>query len=251
MRGTERKLLIMQYLQENGHIDSTELAEMFQVSTMTIRRDLAKLEEEGLVTLEYGGAILNTGVTFEHNMSMKQIEHLEEKICIAKKCASYIKDGDAIYLDSGTTVAELAKLIANRKNITVMSHSLLVANALASSNVNFIMCPGQYRPKSMAYMGQLTDQFVSAFRLDKLFLAVEGVNEENGVSVQNIPDGVTKSFLLKRSKWICCMADSSKFNHNYYYNICDWNAIDVLVTDYGVDESTVEKYKNKVELIRV
>lgn len=251
MRGTERRLSIMKYLQENGNVDSTELAEMFQVSTMTIRRDLAKLEEEGLVTLEYGGIILNSGVTYEHSMSMKQVERLEEKKRIARKCATYIKDGDAIYLDSGTTVAELAKLIANRKNITVMSHSLLVANALVESSVNFIMCPGQYRPKSMAYMGQLTDQFVSAFHFDKLFLAVEGADEETGVSVQNVQDGVTKGTLIKRSKWVCCMADNSKFENKYYYNISDWDSINVVVTDSGLDNKIAVKYEKEVEVIRV
>lgn len=251
MRGTERKLLIMKYLQENGHMDSTELAKMFDVSTMTIRRDLAKLEEEGLVTLEYGSVILNDGVTFEHNMTMKQSEHQEEKRRIAKQCASYIKDGDAIYLDSGTTVYELAKLIANRKNITVMSHSLLVANALATTSVNFIMCPGQYRPKSMAYMGQLTDQFVSLFRFDKMFLATEGIDEQMGVSTQNITDGATKNAVIDRAKWICCMADSSKFDKQLYYNTGIWSKIDVLVTDSRLDEETVKRYKKKVELVIV
>lgn len=251
MRATERKLEIMKYLQSNGHVECTELAEKFGVSTMTIRRDLAKLEKEGLVTMEYGGAVLNNGGNFEHSMTMKQVQFVEEKMRIAKKCASYIKDGDIIYLDAGTTVCELAKLIGNRNNITVMTHSLLVANALAATDVNLIMCPGHYRQKSMAYMGQLTDQFISSFRVDKLFLGVEGVHKETGVSVQNSRDGVTKAKLIHQAKWVCCMADSSKFEHEYYYNISDWNSIDILVTDTGLDDSIAESYQKETELVRV
>lgn len=127
MRGIERKLSIIKDIQEQGQADINELAVKYEVSTMTIRRDSSKLSEEGLVTLEYGGAVLNSGALVEYNMHMKEAEFLEEKQRIAQECASYIKEGDSIFLDVGITVCEVAKCIANRKNITVMTHSLLVA----------------------------------------------------------------------------------------------------------------------------
>lgn len=250
VRATERKMLIMKKIQNEGTADIAELAHIYNVSTMTIRRDLSKLAEEGLVTLEYGGAVLNSGTLFEHNMTMKKSEYQQEKLRIAKKCASLIKEGDSVFLDAGTTVCELANLIAARRNITVMTHSLLVANALASSEIDLIMCPGKFRPKSMAYMGQFTDQFLSSFQIDKLFLAVEGVDVNTGISVPNIQDGVTKQNLIKYSKQVICMTDHSKFDKSFYFKICGMEQIDLLVTDSGLSEEQAEIYAKSVNLVR-
>lgn len=250
MRGIERKLSIMKQIQAEGQASIAELSDQYQVSSMTIRRDLLKLAEEGLVTLEYGGAVLNTGAMFEYNMPMKECEYRDEKVRIARECASYIKEGDSIFLDAGTTVCELAKAIVNKKNITIMTHSLLVANIFAGLDVNLIMCPGKFRSKSMAYMGQLTDQFLSNFHVDKLFLAVEGVDAE-GVSVPNIQDGVTKQNLIKCSKWVACMADSSKFEKSFYYKICDMSQLDLLITDKGLTDDKMKNFEAEVKIIRV
>lgn len=245
MRGIERKLSIIKDIQEQGQADINELAAKYEVSTMTIRRDLSKLSEEGLVTLEYGGAVLNSGAVVEYNMYMKEAEFLEEKQRIAQECASYIKEGDSIFLDAGTTVCEVAKCIANRKNITVMTHSLLVANILSGSDLNVIMCPGQFRKKSMAYIGQFTDDFIDMFQIDKLFLGIEGIDLECGLSVPNVEDGITKRHLIKQAKWVACLADHSKFNQMYYYKICDLGEIDLLVTDNGLQSEMELPVQNK------
>lgn len=249
MRGIERKLSIMKDIQENGQADINELATKYQVSTMTIRRDLAKLSEEGLVTLEYGGAVLNNGALIEYNMHMKEAKFLEEKKRIAEECASYIKEGDSIFLDAGTTVSEVAKCIANRKNIMVMTHSLLVANILSGSDLDVVMCPGQFRKKSMAYIGQFTDDFLDMFQIDKLFLGVEGIDLEYGLSVPNIEDGITKRHLIKNAKWTACLVDHSKFDQIYYHKICDLGMIDLLVTDQGLQDKIQSKYENRIKLI--
>lgn len=249
MGGIERKLSIMKKIQEQGQVNIAELAEEYGVSVMTIRRDLAKFAKEGMITLEYGGAVLNTGALFEYNMVMKQREYQEEKRRIAKECVSYINDGDSIFLDAGTTICEVARLIAGRKNLTVMTHSLLVANVLSKNDsINLVMCPGKFRATSMAYMGQLTDDFVSSFRFDKLFLAVEGVDLETGLSVPNLTDGITKKRLVRQSKKVICAADSSKFGKSFYYSICDLSEIDLIVTDIGLNPHQAEAYKGKVDL---
>lgn len=249
MRGIERKLSIMKDIQEHGQADINELAIKYKVSTMTIRRDLAKLSEDGMVTLEYGGAVLNNGAFVEYSMHMKEAEFLKEKQQIAKECASYIKEGDAVFLDAGTTVCEVAKCIAHRKNITVMTHSLLVANILSGSEINLIMCPGQFRKKSMAYMGQFTDDFIDMFQVDKLFLGVEGIDLEQGLSVPNIEDGITKRHLIKHAKWTTCLVDHSKFDQICYHKICDLEEIDQLITDNGLQDDMKARYENKVKLI--
>ena len=253
MRGIERKTAIMEQLRQKERVDVTELAALFNVSTMTIRRDLAKLAKDGLVIQEYGGATLKRTGLFEYPIPMKQTVYRNEKYRIAKQCEHYIQEGDSIFLDAGTTVAELAKLLAERpKRITVMSHSLLVANILATvPEIELILCPGHFRIKSIACMGQLTDNFLASFHIDKLFLGVEGVASNFGLSVPHIADGATKQTLLRRSDWIACMADSSKFGHNFYYKICDLSQVDILVTDTNISEYAICPYEEKTKIIRV
>lgn len=251
MRGTERRLAIIKQIQEHGHAEVNELAEKYQVSSMTIRRDLAKLEEEGLVIQEYGGAVLNSGSLFEYTMTMKQCEYQTEKERIAKACLPYINEGDTIFLDAGTTVCELAKLIAPLKNITVLTNSLLAANTLSGSDLEIIMCPGQFRQKSMAYLGSLTENFLSAFQIDKLFLGTEGVQLSSGISVPDITDGLTKRCLIEHAKWTACLADSSKLEKTFFYNICKMEKLDLFITNKELPEKYVSAYEENEKIILV
>ncbi|MBR2545608.1 MAG: DeoR/GlpR transcriptional regulator [Erysipelotrichaceae bacterium] len=253
MNTIARRQRILQELQEKGNVSIVDMAETIGVSSMTIRRDLKKLSAEGLVTLEYGGAALNSGSLFEYNMAMKEREHSSEKVRIARKCLEYINEGDSIYIDSGTTPAELAKLIGNKRNIVVLSHSLLVANILSKyPNVKFIMCPGVFRERSMAYMGQMTDEFVSRFKIDKFFLSIEGIDVDSGVSVPDYTDGETKRNILLNSDVIIVMVDSSKFGKKFFYNIANVQSLDAVVTDENVDPEYVRILKShnvRVDLV--
>lgn len=251
MRGIERRSLIMKELEEKGHVDVNELAEKYQVSSMTIRRDLAKLEEDNLVVVEYGGAALKNSSLFEHDMSLKNYENIEEKKKIAQACNELIKEGESIFLDAGTTTAELAKLLAQRENIVITTNSLLAANILAESNNQVIMCPGTFRQTSMAYMGQLTDAFIKDFYFDKVILAVEGIDYNYGLSVPDMIDGVTKKTITKQTEYVICVADHTKFNKHFYYKICDCSKITTYITDSMVDDKQKQKINKNSKIIVV
>lgn len=248
-----RKHTIMKKLNSDGSVLISDLAKEFKVSTMTVRRDLVELEQEGFVTLEHGGAVLNGSSMFEYNMNTKLGEYQKEKERIAYKCLEYINDGDTIFLDAGTTNSEIAKLLINNRKIKIITNSLLVANILASGNDNkYIMCPGEFRETSMAYMGQFTDEFVANFKIDKLFLGVEGVGLDEGVTVPDIQDGLTKKNLSKIATKVICVADSSKFGKKWFYRILPIENVDVLVTDSNLDEKVVKKYldrKIKIDVV--
>ena len=220
MKNISRKQFILNKLQEQGSVTITELAEELQVSSMTIRRDLAALSSNGLVTLEHGGAMLNSGSMFEYTNKKKNEYMSQEKKKIAQKCLEYITEGDSVFLDAGTTAACVAELLRSKKNLIVMTHSLLAANALANAKkIKHIMCPGEFREQSMAYMGPLTDEFIENFQIDTLFLCVEGIDVEQGVSVVDILDGNTKKVLVKKARKVICIADHSKFNKSFFYKI--------------------------------
>lgn len=253
LNGIERRKKIIDALQTDGIVNIIEMSEELKVSSMTIRRDLNKLAEDGLVSLEHGGAILNSGSLFEFNIPFKQKENIEEKRKIARKSLDYVNSGDSIFLDAGTTVKEIAHLLINNKNITVLTHSLLVANELINAKgIKIVMCPGEFRETSMAFMGPLTDEFISQFKIDTLFLAIEGININDGVSVPDILDGVTKRTLVENSQKIICVVDSSKFDKSFFYKICSLKKIHAIITDEFLDDETYFKYKElNYPIIRV
>ena len=246
MNAIARKQSILKILESEGSLSITELADELAVSTMTIRRDLNALAEGGLVTVEHGGAVLNGGSLFECNMSLKQETCSAEKLRIAQKCLEFINPGDSIFLDAGTTVAKLASLLNAKRNIIVLTHSLLVANQTAScKNIRVIMCPGELRPDSLAFMGPLTDEFVSGFTIDTLFLGVEGIDAENGISVPDVVDGATKKNLIHNAKRVICLADSSKFGASYFYRIAPLSKIDLIITDTKIDPAILEDLQQR------
>ncbi len=147
----------------------------------------------------------------------------------------------------------MAELLRSKKNLIVMTHSLLAANALANAKkIKHIMCPGEFREQSMAYMGPLTDEFIENFQIDTLFLCVEGIDVEQGVSVVDILDGNTKKVLVKKARKVICIADHSKFNKSFFYKIAPLTDIDLIITDDGLDDDTKKQFeKNKLTLITV
>lgn len=251
MNAIERKRYILNELQRNGSVVITDLAERIQVSSMTIRRDLNAMAEDGMVTLEHGGAVLNNGSLFEYNMSFKSEINATEKQRIAAKCMEYINEGDSIFLDAGTTPNEVAVLLRGKRNISVLTHSLMVANTTANMrNIKLIMCPGEFRENSMAFLGPLTDDFIQHFQIDTLFLSLEGIDLNDGLSVVDVQDGHTKKVLVEKAKRVICIADHSKFNKSFFYKIAPVADVDLVVTDTGLDAATQELFRqNNVPLV--
>ena len=246
MNSIERRQEILKRLQTNGMVSIQSLADELQVSSMTIRRDLNRFADQGLVRMESGGALLNSSTLYEHNMTIKSGIMFDEKVRIAQKCLDFIKKGDSIFLDAGTTTNELARLLSVRKNLVVMTNSLLAANSMIEMrDSKIIMCPGEFRELSMAYLGPLTASFVSQFTIDTLFLALDGIDLEKGLSVPDFLDGTTKQSLMEHARKVICVADSSKFNHAFLYRIAPLSNIDCIITDNGLDEQTLERFSAK------
>lgn len=246
MNNLSRLQLILKKAQTCGSVSISELAEELQVSSMTIRRDLNKLAANGLLTLEQGGAILNSGSLFEYSIPLKEQDNAPEKIRIAEKCLDFIKEGDSIFLDGGTSVNELAKLLGNKRNILVLTNSLLAANTLSKfKQIRTIMCPGEFRETSMAYMGPLTSEFISRFQIDTLFLGIEGIDPVRGLTVPDIQDGLSKQSLINSARKVICTADSSKFHQSFLYEVAPLSRIDFIVTDNRLEEAALSQYLEK------
>lgn len=244
MNTIKRRKTIIQELEEEGVVKTVELSERLGVSSMTIRRDLSYLAEEGIVSITHGGAVLNKGSLKEHGMLYKEDAYLEEKRRIGEFCSNFINEGDAVFLDTGSTAKIIADVIADRKNISVVTHSLLVQQVLAgSAGIRLISAPGVFREKSMGFLGQMTCEFVTGFKFDTLFLGVEGVDIQHGVTVPDIIDGETKRALVRQAKRVIVVADSSKIGVSYFMSIAPLDQIHTLVTNKETDPNLIDRIR--------
>ena len=180
---SERRIEIFNLIEKNKTVEVNDLATLFSVSTMTIRRDLAILEKQGIITTNYGGAFLNQGRAIEPGFALKYGQLPEIKERIGAQAAMLIQNGDSIFIDCGTTTMYIAKYLQTKK-LTVMTNSLAVSNLLqAYSKIKLIMAPGVYDDKSAGFLGPMTIDFLHKYNVDKAFVGTQGFDVENGATV--------------------------------------------------------------------
>lgn len=243
MNSIERKKFMIERLEQQGHVLIGELSEQLGVSTMTIRRDLAKLEQEGLISMESGGAILKNQMENPFVTPAKALKKSKEKQKMAEKCLEFIQEGNTVFIDAGTTTGEISKYISKIPNVLAFTNSLYAANHMSMQNQPFVMVPGEYKECSMAFAGPLTNEFLQKFKFDLLFLGVEGIDLEHGVSVPDISEGMAKEIMIDQAEKVICVADSSKFHQSFLYRFDFLSSIDVIITDQGMKEEDRKQYE--------
>ena len=172
----QRREKILDLITEDGHATVLQLSQIFKVTEVTIRQDLEKLEREGYIEREHGGAYLkNVGLNVK-NIVLQNQDHLAEKAAIAKKALEFINDGDTIILDSGSTTTEIAKLISSYKNLTVITNALNIALILGvMPEINLVVTGGEFKAPTLSLTGQKAADFFEGLHVDKLFLATAGI----------------------------------------------------------------------------
>lgn len=246
MKTLKRRNEILDYLKKNNSVNITELAEILNVSSMTVRRDLNLFAEQGIVTLVHGGAVLNHGATLIHNMAFREEKLRKEKNYIANFCANLIHEGSAIFIDCGSTTKEIAEAILQKKNIVVMTNSLPAANILsAAKNIKLIMLPGIFREKPQGFFGQMTSAFISNFRIDILFLGADGLDILRGATSPDIMDGETKRSLVKQARRVVLVIDHTKLGYGSFMTVASLQEIDTIVTDKEADLEMIEEIKKQ------
>ena len=164
----ERKDQILGLIQQKGRVTVDELIKGFKVSGATIRRDLEFLERQGLITRAHGGAISKSRVSLEPNYFEEKQKFLEEKRRIGKKASKLVEEGEVIFLETSTTILEIAKNIKNKTNLTVVTNSLDIAQELhQAEGIDLIMTGGNLRKRIHALMGPLAEVTLSQMRIDK------------------------------------------------------------------------------------
>ena len=252
MNASERKIEILKLLKE-GSMTLDELAKKFNVSVMTIRRDLKKFEDQDVILISQGTVYLSKSVGSEESYILKKDKMIAEKIRIAQKAIEYINDGEVVYIDCGTTCAQIAEELAkSNKKVTVMTSSILVVNALfMAENIDLYMLPGKYREKSIGFIGDLTIDFVRKFYFDKAFMGAEGIDTEYGISLPHLEEGLTKQAIARQANTVFVVTDHSKFSLKTLYSYADYNDIDYIITDSNPDFNMSSFENDKIKIVKV
>jgi DeoR/GlpR family transcriptional regulator of sugar metabolism len=241
----QRREKILDLITEDGHATVIQLSKIFKVTEVTIRQDLEKLEKEGFIEREHGGAYLkNIGLNVK-NIVLQNQDHLPEKAAIAKKAQDFINDSDTIILDSGSTTTEIAKLITNFRNITVITNALNIALILGvNPEINLVVTGGEFKAPTLSLTGQKAADFFEGLHVDKLFLATAGITLKSGLTYPSISDIVVKRAMIEAANEVYLVADSSKIGKSSFASLGALSLIDFLITDMNISETDSQMLKN-------
>jgi DeoR family transcriptional regulator of aga operon len=249
----DRRVYIIDKLNSTGQVDVSTLSRELEVSEVTIRNDLEKLEEKNILIRARGGAIKLDRVSADFSISDKHKQHSEEKKRIGTAAAQFIQDGETIILDSGTTTMEIVKNLPKTITLTVISNALNIANQLSEHpDVNLIIPGGIFRKKSLSLVGSAAEESFKNFYCDKLFLAVDGIDPTYGLSTPNLEEAQINRVMISISKQVIVVTDSSKFHKRCLAFISPINNIDMVITDTGIlpeDQAKLENSGIKVIVV--
>ncbi|MGW0941874.1 DeoR/GlpR family DNA-binding transcription regulator [Streptomyces sp. NPDC002623] len=232
MFAAERRQLILEMVRANGAVSLRELARVVQTSEVTVRRDVRALEAEGLLDRRHGGAVLPGGFTRESGFPQKSHLATAEKTAIADLAANFVEEGEAIVVGAGTTTQELARRLARVPGLTVVTNSLLVAQALAHANrVEVVMTGGTLRGSNYALVGSGAEQSLQGLRVSRAFLSGSGLTAERGLSTSNMLSASVDRALVQAAAEVVVLADHTKLGTDTMFQTVPTDLITRLVTD--------------------
>jgi DeoR/GlpR family transcriptional regulator of sugar metabolism len=247
----ERRTAILQHLTEKGFASVAELAHEFQVSEMTIRRDLTELEGQRALQRTFGGATVYDPAFFEVSLQTKATQFVEEKRRIGRAAADYVKDGDIVILDAGSTTTLVAKFLKS-KRIKVITNGLNIAADLSDCpHIELYIAGGQLRQGVLAIVGSETSTFFENIRADILFLGVDGVNVDGGLMVPDLNEAHTKRAMVRSAAQTIVVADHSKIGRSTLSTIVPLSKASMLITGREADASLLEGFKSLVSVLVV
>lgn len=233
----ERHKLILDKLAKDGFVNVNELSKEFQVSAVTIRKDLKQLEERKLLYRSHGRAIPSNPYITDHHVEIKEKINADEKLRIANAAKKTLQANDTIILASGTSVVEFARQIAEMEKLTVVSASLNTSIILAKNpNIDVIQLGGSVRTNSSSIIGPIGEKMLTEFNVTKLFLGVDGIDLDYGLTTTNAMEASLNKVMINAAQKIIVLADSSKFGRKGFGRICGLDEVDQIITDSGIDE---------------
>jgi DeoR family transcriptional regulator of aga operon len=235
----DRHKLILNKHEENGFVNVNDLSKEYNVSLVTIRKDLKLLEERKLLFRSHGKAIRVNPYIKEHPVNYKEKLHPKEKNKIAIAATETLVPHDSIIIASGTSVIEFARHIKPIEGLTVLTASLNTSIILAEhKDIDVMQLGGIVRSSSSSVVGPIGEKMLAEFTFTKLFLGVDGIDLEYGLTTTSSMEASLNKEMIKAAQKIIVLADSSKFNKKGFGRICGLDEVDQIITDSDIDTKT-------------
>lgn len=232
MLAAERKNIILEKLQTEKRVIVSELSILFGVSEETIRRDLDKLDKEGLCIKGYGGAVLNESTGLDMPFSVRKRRNMEGKKYIASLISELIEDGDHIIIDPSTTGLSIVNALRDKKRLTIITNSIEVLTELCDvSGWDIISTGGTMKENYLALVGPRAVDSISSFNADKVIMSCKGIDMQKGITDGNELFSQVKRAMLASAKVKILACDHTKFGQIAFSQICDAVELDMVVTD--------------------
>jgi DeoR family transcriptional regulator of aga operon len=251
----ERRRKILDIVNKQARVTVGELVKRFGVSAVTVRGDLDSLSRAGAVLRSHGGALQRVGALQDVPINVKETLHHGEKVRIGHAAAQMIKDHETVMLDSGTTTAEIARHIKflKLKSLTVITNALNIAMELANlPHVGVIMIGGILRQMSYSLVGPHAEQTLRGLTADRLFLGVDGLDPEVGLTTPDILEAQLNALMIRAAREVVVVADSSKFTRRSLSVIARLEEVHKVLTDDRVAPETLAALRARgVEVVVV
>ncbi|MCD8349972.1 MAG: DeoR/GlpR family DNA-binding transcription regulator [Planctomycetaceae bacterium] len=238
-----RRSEVLKMIRARDSIGVNELIDSFDVSPATLRKDLTYLAEQGLIVRSRGEVHVASKSTVTPFESRSVIEQ-QGKMAIARAAAALIEDNDSIILDSGTTTNEIAKLLVNRSDVTVLTNSLPAAFILVDSNCSVLLAGGILFKQNVSTQGPEAEEYISRVEMNKVFIAASGVRSTIGLAASSPFEESLKRRLIQSAKTVYAVLDHTKFSKSSIYLFADFDDIDYIITDREItDPAFIERFE--------
>ena len=248
-KAAARRSKILEILDDLGQVNVNDLSKEMEVSEVTIRNDLDKLEKSKLLVRAHGGAFKTNNIALTVS-EKKNINH-DLKRLIGKKAVTLINENDSIILDSGTTTFEISNNLQGFEKLTVISNALDIVNNLSKyKNLQVIMPGGFLKEFSMSLVGPMAERNLKQLYCKKVFLGIDGVKPDVGIFTHHLEEAYLNQIMIEIAEEVIVVSDSTKFKKSGLAFIADFSKVDKVITDVNIDKESVAMLeRNNVEVI--
>jgi len=242
----ERRQNILKILKEKKKATVSELANLFSVSEVTIRKDLEALEKLSLLERTHGGAIIGDAIVDVPAIYQRKILNKEVKEKIGAKAVDLIHNDEIVILDSGTTTFEIAKNIKTFNNLTVITNSLEICTELTKyDGIRVIATGGEIIKDNLSMRSLVAEQMLQNYNANKAFIGVSALSLEHGFTTSDEIAANIKKQMIKSAEKVIVVSDSSKFGKVSFCPVCEYYEIDVLITDQNISQEYLDAFAKK------
>ncbi len=248
-----REKFILNTLYKNGEISVNQIIDNFNVTSMTARRDIAKLAEDGYLIRTHGGALKSDPLNNMFSFATRIDSNKLNKIKIGRRAAKFVENNDTIYVDSGTTLIRMCPFLKDKKGISIITNSLPAASELTNySNIKVTLLGGDIIHERRSIYGSIAMEQAERYSVAKAFIGTDGLSLKKGLTAYGDNESQVSTIMIDSANKVFLLCDSSKIEQDSTYKFAKLSSVNYLITDSGIDKKTIRKYKKeKINLIVV